>query len=118
MTRIEVITEEGITESFRNTKVVRQGCSLSPTLFGVFIDDLDCRWERNNEGGTVIEKKIYWLKFSDDVAMVADTAEGLQKMLGDLERYAKENGMEVNTKKTKVIVCGNGGKLRKEDRWK
>ena len=39
-------------------------------------------------------------------------------MLEDFERYAKENGMEVNTKKTKVIVCRNGGKLRKEDRWK
>ena len=64
------------------------------------------------------EKKIYGLKFADDVAMVADTAEGLQKMLEDLERYAKENGMEVNTKQTKVIVCRNGGKLRKEDRWK
>ena len=50
--------------------------------------------------------------------MVADTAKGLQKVLDDLERYAKENGMEVNTQKTKVMVYRNGGKLRKEDKWK
>ena len=83
---------------------MRRGCSLSPTLFRVFINDL--------------EKMIYGFKFADDVAMVADTAEGLQKMLEDLERYPKENGMEVNTKNTKVIVCRNDGKLRKEDIWK
>ena len=35
VTRIEVVTEEGNTESFRNTKGVRQGYPLSPTLFGV-----------------------------------------------------------------------------------
>ena len=100
LTRIEVITEEGITESFRNTKVVRQGCSLSPTLFRVFIDDLDDRWERNNEGGTVIGKKDLWTQICRRCSNGGRYGRRFAKLLEDLEMYAKENGMEVNTKKT------------------
>ena len=118
LTRNEFITKEGTTESFVTRKGVRQGCPLSRTLFSVFIEDLDDRWERYKEGGTVIgRKKIYGLKFADDVAMVADTVEGLQWMLNDLERYAEENRMEVNVKKTKIMVCRNGGALMQGERW-
>ena len=58
------------------SKGVRQGCPLSPTLFGIFLDDMDEGWERRKVGGTVIGKtKIYGLKFADDIVLVADTEE-------------------------------------------
>ena len=49
--------------------------------------------------------------------MVSDTVEGLQWMLKDLERYAEENRMEVNAKKTKIMVCRNGGTRMKGESW-
>lgn len=98
-TENEVIAGEGITERFRTGKGVRQGCPLSGTLFLTYLEDLEERWKRRNEGGTVIGKtKIYCLKFADDVAAVADTPEGLQSMLGHLEKFSEENGMQERKK--------------------
>ena len=49
-TENEVITEEGLTERFRTERGVRQGCPMSPTIFNVYIEDLDEVWEKRNEG--------------------------------------------------------------------
>lgn len=116
-TENEVITEEGITERFRTKRGVRQGCPLSGPLFVMCLEDLEERWEMKNEGGVVIGKtKIFGLKFADDVAAVADTPEGLRSMLKDLEIYSKENEMEVNESKTKIMIFQKGGK-RKKEKW-
>ena len=48
----EVIAEMGITEKFKTTRGVRQGCPLSPTLFN--IEDIAEAWEKKNERGLVI----------------------------------------------------------------
>lgn len=96
-TENELITEEGVTERFRTGKGVRQGCRLSGPLFLIYMEDLEERWVKKNEGGTVVER-IFCLKFVDDVATFADTPEGLQSVLRDLERFSEECEMEVNSK--------------------
>lgn len=117
-TKNEVITGEGITESFNTNKGVRQGCPLSPSLFNIFIEDLEEQWVKRNEGGTVIGgTKIFCMKFADDVVILADTKEGLQDMLRELEKYCRRNELVVNTKKTKVMVWKNKGKRSKEEKW-
>ncbi|KAI4487667.1 hypothetical protein M0802_011929 [Mischocyttarus mexicanus] len=111
-TRNEIITGEGITEEFATERGVRQGCSLSPTLFNVYLDDLEEQWVRKGLGGTVIGgKKIHCLKFADDVA---DTGEGLREIFQELEKYSEKSGLRVNIQKTKVMVFrkGGGGKNR------
>ena len=86
-TRNEVLTGEGVSEIFITRKGVRQGCPLSPSLFCLGLDDVDEIWEKKKVGGTVISrKKIYCLKFADDIAIVADDSEGLQAMFEKLEK--------------------------------
>lgn len=68
-------------------------------------------------GGNIIGKtKIYGLKFADDVVSVLDTLEGLHEILRRLEKFRGEIGME-NTKKTKVMVCRNRGRLGRGLFW-
>lgn len=118
VTQNEIITGGGISESFQIGRGVSQGCPLSSILFSLFLDDLGEMWETREEGGTVIgRKKIYMWKFSDDVEIIADTPAGLQEMLKGLEKYCKKNEMIVITKKPKVMVFRNGGKLRRDERW-
>lgn len=98
----EVLAGEGLTGRFKTFRGVRQGCPFSVSLFLIFLEDLEDRWRKKNEGRTVIGKsKVYVLKFADDAVALSDIAEGLKSMLGDLERYRKENGIMVNEKKNK-----------------
>ncbi|KAI4475723.1 hypothetical protein M0802_015052 [Mischocyttarus mexicanus] len=118
-TRAEVQVGGRITENFRTKRGVRQGCALSAVLFDLYVDDLEDMWERRNEGGVVIGKeKIFAIKYADDVAAIAETAEGLRSVLKDLERWADGNRMEVNARKTKVMVFRNGGRVKDVGKWK
>ena len=50
-----------------------------------------------NLGGTVIgNKKIYCLKYADDVAVASDTEEGLREMIVNLVKYTKKNDLGIN----------------------
>lgn len=110
-------TEEGITEKFETNMGVRQGCALSAALFDIYIDDLEKGWERREEGETNIGRvKIKALKYADDIAVIAESAE-MKKMLKPMERYVDENKMTVNTRKTKIVVFRNGGRRKREEEW-
>ena len=114
----DVITGDGISENFETGNGVRQGCPLSPTLFNIALDDMDEEWERKKMGGTVIRTKIYALKYADDIAMVAESAEELGEMLKSLEKYVEKAKIEVNVKKTKIMIFRKRGRLKKGEGWK
>ena len=95
----EIITE-GVTREFETKRGVRQRCPLSAPLFNIFIDDIEDEWEKKNEGGIVLgKKKIFVLKFANDLTLVADYPEGLKEMLKTLEGYVTKHRLEMNVKK-------------------
>ena len=49
-------------------------------MFTIFMEEIDEQWKKNaGVGGTVIEeKKIFTLNYADDIAVVAEEAEGFQ----------------------------------------
>lgn len=113
-----VISEEGVSEDFRTRKGVGRGCSQSPLLFDIAIDDIDEEIKRREIGGVTLSgKKILVLKFADDIVLVAKSAKELQEMLNLCHSYLTRNKLEMNTKKTKVMVCRKGGRLKNSEKW-
>ena len=71
------------TEMFDVQKGVRQGCTLSPWLFNVFIDKVVKKARRDFVSGVKVSTRdVEVLLFADDMVLMADSAEGLEKNLG------------------------------------
>lgn len=111
--KVKIRTLDSISNSFRSDIGVKQGCPLSPTLFGLFIDKLE-EWlnMQNDEGIQLGEFVIRLLLYADDLILVAKSALGLQEHLFALESFCNMVEMQVNTNKTKVMVFSNKRKQK------
>ena len=97
---------------------VRQGENLSPILFALFLKDLESFMnnsalqgisltEHNSQNDTIVYLKLLLLLYADDTVIFADTYQGLQKGLENLEVYCKIWRLTVNVEKTKVMIFEN-----------
>ena len=83
---------------------VRQGDTLSPTLFGLYINDLVLELNKIGSGVRLEENlSISSLLYADDLAIIAETEEGLQSQLDVLLEWCQKWSMRVNIDKTKVV---------------
>ncbi|KAH9319051.1 hypothetical protein KI387_020820, partial [Taxus chinensis] len=103
--RAKIKTREGMSECFGSNIGVKQGCPLSPTLFGLYIDKLE-DWLNKTEGGGIqlASYVVKLLLYADDLILISKTAQGLREQLKALELFCQEVGMQVNTNKTKIMI--------------
>jgi exonuclease III len=99
------LPDNRLTPSFTCDAGVRQGCNLSPMLFNYFINDL-VNWLLQTEGadlctsnGTVLPCLLY----ADDLMLLSNSIEGLQRQLDALAAYCAKWGMVVNCSKSQVL---------------
>ena len=112
--RIKLI--DRLTEAIHHLNGVEQGHPLSPELFKAFIRDLSIRL---NEAGLVnnlhfpnlMEALINHLLWADDLVLLALDEDSLQHLLNILHQFCLDWGLEVNLKKTKVMVFTSSGRL-------
>ncbi len=84
---------------------MRQGCSLSPTLFNIYINQLANALEHSpTQGLTLHDTEIKCLLYADDLVLLSPTKEGLQDSLNLLEDYCQTWALTVNPQKTKVMI--------------
>jgi hypothetical protein len=98
--------EEGLTPTFLCRIRVKQGCPLSLLLFGLFIDGLE-KWLNALEDDAppmLGQLAIHLLLYADDLALMSHTLVRLQKQLDVLQAFCYERHLNVNVKKTKVVV--------------
>ena len=99
--RIKINNE--LTGPLKIDRGVKQGCTLSPTLFNIYINDLiDCLKQESN-GLRFGECNITALLYADDLVILGDSPSTLQKLLDALDDWCKHNGMVINPDKTKVV---------------
>jgi hypothetical protein len=84
---------------------VKQGCPLSPTLFGIYIDKLDdCLEKESCVSPTLTGIVTNILIYSDNIFIMARSPRDLENKPRILKDFFSNMGMTVNTDKTKVMI--------------
>ena len=91
-------------EEFEINVGVHQGSVLSPLLFAIVVDVITEKARRS-----VVNELLY----ADDLVLMSETMEDLEKRFWNWKDALKSKGLKVNTRKTKVIVSGVEGELFK-----
>jgi hypothetical protein len=92
-----------ITRKFHTITGVRQGDSLSPTLFNIYINDLAAQLKEQNKGLSYPSIDLSLLLYADDVVLLSGTELGLQKQLTTLEKWCTKWKMKVNIQKSQIM---------------
>ena len=66
---------------------VKQGDSLSPNLFNIYINDLPDIFDKSCQPVTIDKLTISCLMFADDILLLSESAEGLQNALNKVAEY-------------------------------
>ena len=96
---------------------VRQGCVLSPLLFDLFIDAMAREVKALGLGVDCGGRKVAILLYADDIVLLADSQEDLQKMLDAVAGFFKRWRLEVNLSKTKLMAFGVRALGSMQVRW-
>ena len=104
-----VRTEHGMAGPCTIRRGVRQGCLLSPLLFNIYAEAMMKEaMEEVEEGVRIGGHRIQAVRFADDQAMTASTADGLQNIMTKLNEVVERYKMRINKNKTKVMKIGKG----------
>ena len=103
--RSAVLLEGEKSDSFNVDQGVAQGCSLSPILFSVFINDLLKEVEQAELGIQLSSGKTFGgMLFADDFVGVSDSKESLQKLIDVVYSYCSKWRLRANVIKSAVMV--------------
>ena len=97
--KTRVIVNKKITKEINLSRGLMQGSILSPLLFNIFIDDLARKLTLLYPNDPL----PHCLFFADDIKLNHPDPNHLQKMLFECSKWADENGMEFNEKKSAIL---------------
>ena len=85
---------------------VRQGGVLSPVLYCIYVDELVEILKATGIGCHLKNLFLSILLYADDMALLAPSQKGLQKLLHTTEQYCQQWDIMLNDKKTKNMFFG------------
>ena len=88
---------------------------LSPLLYSIFMMDLVNELEASGDRVRVEEAHCGMLMFADDMAMVAESEEGMDRMLDKVDAYSRK--WRFKFKKSKVMVIAGRHRREKRKWW-
>ena len=95
---------------------LRQGCSLSPILFALYIVELSSDVHASNLGIVLRNVCVSILLFADDIVLISGSSEGLRRLLIIVQEHVKSLRMKLSVKKFKVLSsCSDLWEILDED---
>ena len=95
---------------FRISNGVRQGASISPLMFAVYIDELFIKLQDSGFGCYINNQFMGAAGYADDIVLLSPSRAGLQSMVDICENYCNAHGIKISSdenarkSKTKCIV--------------
>ena len=100
----EIKVHDEISEKIYVRRGVRQGSILSPTLFNLYSERIINEALDEEEGITINGHSITTIRYADDTVVLAKSEADLQRMMNELVLTSNMYGMDINEKKTKVLL--------------
>ena len=98
-------TPSGLTDPFRCDLGVKQGCPLSPLLFGLYIDRVaPLITAADPTAPALAGLTVALLLYADDLTLLSTTPDGLQRQLDALHSFCLSSQLDVNLAATKTEV--------------
>ena len=107
--KIFVKLSDGLLKPFTTTISVKQGCVLSPILFNLYIDKICTIFDKSCDPVTANNRDFNCLLWADDLLLVSKSAIGLQNSIDKMHNFYSELGLQINIKKTKIIIFNKRG---------
>ena len=96
-----------VTDWFNTYSGVRQGDNLSPTLFNLFMNDLAKELNLLKLGISLDDLHLCCLLYADDIVLISDSEDKLQKMLNHFHNWCFKWQMQINISKSKIVHFRN-----------
>ena len=101
---------------FSTTVGVRQGGVLSPKLFSIYVEDIIPRIESVKMGIKIGNLSLDVMLYADDIIIVSNSKEGMQKQLEVVTNFGLENYIKYNPDKTVFMVFNHCISKQAKDR--
>ena len=103
-----------ILKQFAINQGVRQGCVLSPLLFNIFMAELAKNLNSLESGLQMNDLKINSIFWADDIVLLCENGDQLDRMIKIISQYCKVNKLTINGKKTKCLIFNKTGRLMRD----
>jgi len=90
-----------VSEAFEVRTGLKQGDSLSPTLFNIALEKAIREFQLETTGVEIGQQHIQLLGFTDDLNILGNYLEETEKAPQPLEKAASKIGLKINAKKLK-----------------
>ena len=113
---VYVKVSDGLLQPIKTSIGLKQGCGISPLLFNLFIDKITSVFDQSCDPLNINGEDVSCLLWADDLILLSSSPVGLQNAINKTHLFYTNLGLQMNAKKTKVLVFNPRGiKIKNEN---